>query len=80
MDVCKPLRVNYDILGNTDTFLHAHVFPRYEWEEEAKRKAPVWQYPRENWTLDKYQFSENTHGDLKQKLSLKLNALMETYY
>jgi diadenosine tetraphosphate (Ap4A) HIT family hydrolase len=23
------LRVNYEILGNTDTFLHAHVFPRY---------------------------------------------------
>ena len=23
---CSPLRVNYDILGNTDQFLHAHVF------------------------------------------------------
>jgi diadenosine tetraphosphate (Ap4A) HIT family hydrolase len=26
------LRMNYEILGNDDAFLHAHVWPRYEWE------------------------------------------------
>src|SRR5690242_618393 len=26
--VCPPLRVNYEIYGNTDPFLHAHVLPR----------------------------------------------------
>jgi len=30
-------RVNLEILGNTDAFLHAHVWPRYEWE--PKRSA-----------------------------------------
>ncbi|WP_239163568.1 HIT family protein [Paractinoplanes rishiriensis] len=25
-------RMNYEILGNTDPYLHAHLFPRYEWE------------------------------------------------
>jgi diadenosine tetraphosphate (Ap4A) HIT family hydrolase len=25
-------RVNLEIQGNTDAFLHAHVTPRYEWE------------------------------------------------
>ena len=25
-------RVNLEILGNHDAFLHAHVWPRYEWE------------------------------------------------
>ena len=25
-------RVNLEILGNRDDFLHAHVWPRYEWE------------------------------------------------
>ena len=24
-------RMNFDILGNTDEFLHAHVWPRYGW-------------------------------------------------
>lgn len=79
-EVCKPLRVNYDILGNTDAFLHAHVFPRYDWEDEARRKSPVWLYPRENWTMDKYQFSEDVHGDLRQRLSHKLKELMQRYY
>ncbi len=32
LTACEPLRVNYDILGNTDHFLHAHVFPRYQSE------------------------------------------------
>jgi diadenosine tetraphosphate (Ap4A) HIT family hydrolase len=25
-------RINLEILGNTDAFLHAHVWPRYNWE------------------------------------------------
>jgi len=27
-------RMNLEIQGNTDAFLHAHVTPRYEWEPE----------------------------------------------
>jgi diadenosine tetraphosphate (Ap4A) HIT family hydrolase len=25
-------RINVEILGNTDDFLHAHLWPRYDWE------------------------------------------------
>lgn len=28
------MRVNYEIFGNLDPFVHAHVFPRYAWESE----------------------------------------------
>jgi Diadenosine tetraphosphate (Ap4A) hydrolase and other HIT family hydrolases len=69
IDVCHPLRVNYDILGNTDTFLHAHIFPRYDWEEEGKLKGPVWLYDAANWTDDSKQFSEEKHGKLKNALA-----------
>jgi len=31
------VRVNYQILGNKDPFLHAHVCPRYAWEEPRLR-------------------------------------------
>jgi len=41
MSVCKPDRINYEILGNTDAFLHAHIFPRYHWEDESRRRSPV---------------------------------------
>lgn len=79
-DVCRPLRINYDILGNTDAFLHAHVFPRYEWEEPERRKYPVWLYPGENWSIVKYQFTEESHGELKRNLTEKLQELMSKNY
>src|SRR5215213_2038339 len=44
-------RLNYDILGNTDQFLHAHVWPRYEWKPADRVRKPVWLYPPEFWSL-----------------------------
>lgn len=75
--VCNPLRINYDILGNLDAFLHAHIFPSYELEIEERRKYPVWLYSQENWSIEKYQFSEEKHGELKTKLIVKLQEQME---
>lgn len=43
-------RVNLEILGNTDPFLHAHVWPRYDWEPAELVHKPVWLYPSERWT------------------------------
>lgn len=43
-------RVNVEILGNTDAFLHAHIWPRYDWEPLEIVGRPVWLYPRERWT------------------------------
>lgn len=41
-------RLNYEILGNTDAYLHAHLFPRYEWEPPERIGHPVWLYdPKE---------------------------------
>ncbi|MFE4513562.1 HIT family protein [Kitasatospora sp. NPDC056783] len=42
-------RVNLEILGNTDDFLHAHVWPRFEWESPDLVRRPVWLYPAESW-------------------------------
>lgn len=75
LEVCHPLRVNYEILGNTDNYLHAHIFPRYSWEDEERRKNPVWLYPRENWLLEEHQWSEEKHGALKTQLTDKLKKL-----
>lgn len=38
------VRMNYEILGNTDHVLHAHLFPRYGWEPEERLLKPVWLY------------------------------------
>ncbi len=42
-------RINLEILGNADTFLHAHVWPRYEWEPPELVHRPVWLYPAQRW-------------------------------
>jgi len=42
-------RVNLEILGNADPFLHAHVWPRYEWEPPELARRPVWLYPLDRW-------------------------------
>lgn len=44
--VTDAYRVNYEILGNTDPALHAHIHPRYLSEPEKERRAPVWLYDR----------------------------------
>lgn len=44
------LRVNIEILGNNDPFLHAHIWPRYQWEAPEMRSKPVWLYPGTNWS------------------------------
>lgn len=35
-------RINYEILGNVEPALHAHVIPRHASEDAARRKQPVW--------------------------------------
>jgi diadenosine tetraphosphate (Ap4A) HIT family hydrolase len=42
-------RVNLEILGNADAFLHAHVWPRYDWEPPEIVQRPVWLYPEARW-------------------------------
>lgn len=42
MEVTEAYRINYEILGNTEPALHAHIFPRYLSEPEGPRAVPVW--------------------------------------
>ena len=42
-------RVNVEILGNADDFLHTHIWPRYGWEPADLVSRPVWLYPAEKW-------------------------------
>lgn len=38
MAVLSPSIINYSILGNIERALHVHIHPRYETEEEDKRR------------------------------------------
>jgi uncharacterized glyoxalase superfamily protein PhnB/diadenosine tetraphosphate (Ap4A) HIT family hydrolase len=44
LQVTGATRINYEILGNSEPALHAHLFPRYQTEPEEFRTGPVWHY------------------------------------
>jgi len=48
MHVTDALRINYEILGNNENALHAHLFPRYAHEDSDKATKPVWFYDWRN--------------------------------
>lgn len=75
--VCAPARVNYEIAGNVDPFVHAHVIPRYGWEPPEHLRGPASRYPTEQRNAPDAQFSEARHGELKARLTAKLLALMD---
>lgn len=70
------LRVNLEILGNTDPFLHAHVWPRYAWEPEELVGAPVWLHPRERWSEEQSRLGPR-HDAWRTAIGTELDALSQ---
>jgi len=68
-------RINYDILGNTDAFLHAHVFPRYATEAPERLAKPVWLYSPDHWFADQYAYMEAKDGALRQRITAYLQKV-----
>ena len=62
-------RINYEILGNVEPALHAHVIPRYAWEVEALRRTPVWGH---DWTAAP-RFDDGRDGPLLRALVARLS-------
>ena len=66
-------RVNLEILGNADVFLHAHVWPRYEWEPPDLVHRPVWLYPVERWRDEETALGPQ-HDALRASIAHHLNV------
>lgn len=67
-------RVNLEILGNQDAFLHAHVWPRYDWEPAEIVTRPVWLHPVQRWAEPTSRLSPR-HGELRAALLRALRDL-----
>jgi diadenosine tetraphosphate (Ap4A) HIT family hydrolase len=69
--VTDALRINYEILGNSDAALHAHVFPRLASETPERLRAPVWI----SYSADERRaapFDPGQHGELREALRSEL--------
>lgn len=67
-------RVNLEILGNTDDFLHAHVWLRYDWETLGRVTKPVWLYPPDLWTIPRLTL-HTQHDPLREAIEGQLDRL-----
>jgi diadenosine tetraphosphate (Ap4A) HIT family hydrolase len=65
LEVTGASRINYEILGNAEPELHAHIFPRFRDEPDHLIRRPAWFYDRKAAP----QFSEEMHGHLKQRIT-----------
>lgn len=70
LQVTGAVRMNYEILGNSEPELHCHLFPRYATEPEEKRKMPVWFY---DWKTAP-PYTEQEHGGLRLRIARLLEV------
>jgi diadenosine tetraphosphate (Ap4A) HIT family hydrolase len=68
-------RTNIEVLGNTDAFVHAHIWPRYEWEDADLVGRPVWLYDRASWQDPATALSDR-HDELRASIARHLNDLV----
>lgn len=65
-NIYKPEKMNYELLGNGDSHIHWHLFPRVEGDTPIK--GPVWWLPRGEMWNDKFRPS-------KEELELRTKEL-----
>lgn len=72
-------KMNYELLGNGDTHLHWHLFPRVSGDIENygnKGKGPVWWYPMEKMYSADNRPSDIELKEMKEKLREELEKLL----
>ena len=72
-------KMNYELLGNGDTHLHWHLFPRVSGDLEDfgnQGKGPVWWYPMEKMYADENRPTPEELTELKSRLAEELEKLI----
>ena len=68
LTITEAERINYEILGNSEPALHAHVFPRYKNEPDEFRAMPAWFY---DWEAAP-RFDSARHSHIRNDLRMEL--------
>lgn len=66
----------YEILGDTDPVLRAHVWPRYDWGPEEYRRGWPWYCPPERHYNPAEAYVEQRYNDLRRRITETLRVLM----
>lgn len=68
----RPVKLNYELLGNTDEHLHWHLIPRHR--ADPNLKGPAWNIDRAIRNADATRPDFDTIEDMKQNLLDELSA------
>ncbi len=69
----KPRKLNYELLGNTDSHLHWHLFPRYN--NDPLPLTSTWVLDKKIRDDDKFKPTKRELENLKEKLLSEINLL-----
>jgi diadenosine tetraphosphate (Ap4A) HIT family hydrolase len=70
LELTGATRINYEMIGNVEPALHAHIFPRYENEPAELKLKPVWFY---DWETAR-EFDEREDGELMRSIATGLKG------
>lgn len=70
LQITGAVRINYEMIGNVEPALHAHIFPRYHDEPDDLRLKPVWFY---DWEKAR-DFNESIDRAMMEKIGAGLDA------
>jgi diadenosine tetraphosphate (Ap4A) HIT family hydrolase len=72
--VFQPEKMNYELLGNGDTHLHWHLFPRVT--GDTPQKGPVWWLPKQEMFDDSKRPGREELADMIKLLKTELGNLI----
>ncbi len=72
LEVTGAFRINYEILGNLDPALHAHIIPRYASEPEELRKGPAFFYDKDFRNSIKFDYERDK--ELMQQIATAIRT------
>ena len=70
----EPEKMNCELLGNSDSHLHWHFFPRVS--GDTPQKGPVWWLPQEEMYSDTKRPNAIELGKMKEKLKKEIEQLL----
>ena len=73
LSITDAVRINYEILGNLEPALHAHIIPRYADEEEELATKPIWFYDWEEAPKFDVETDSDFIGQLRDSIQLILD-------
>ena len=69
----NPVKLNYEMLGNSESHLHWHFFPRHK--DDPNPTGPSWLVPKEIRYADKYKPSKEQLKEYKAELDSNITKL-----